>query len=299
MFTLIVRILAGLIAAGFGLGVMAQEAKAPEGEKTPGTPPQPQQVSRARHDRLFEGPIDFWRKGLTYEAEGEEKAKAPGESLEVSRRFEKSLGQHDDWGQFVRLPNGELARFELPRPLVRVLEDPSDVNIKAYLDWKQARTGKILRAAERMKKYQEENRKGEVPPAEAALPSREEKAKPQAAGETMSAPPSPPQAGPSRASPIGDTTITYFRRPGCRWCDREDGVLAEWLKAHPGVALEVVEPGSRPELWTRYGVRGTPTLLLKETKTGMMRILEGFTAAPALDQALGEVSTGQGEVRNP
>ena len=197
------------------------------------------------------------------------------------------------------MPNGEMARFELPPALVRVLEDPSDANIKAYLDWKQARTGKILRAAERMKRYQEENRKGDMPPAEAAPTPGEEKARPQAAGGVVPASPSPPQPGPAAAGPAGDTAITYFRRPGCRWCDREDGVLADWLKAHPGVTLEVVEPGTRPGLWTQHKVRGTPTLLFKDTKTGKTRRLEGFTAAPALDQALHDLAPESTETKRP
>ena len=94
-------------------------------------------------------------------------------------------------------------------------------------------------------------------------------------------------------------TITYFRRPGCRWCDRQDAALAEWLKSHPGVALEVVEPGTRPGLWTQHKVRGTPTLLFKDTKTGKTRRLEGFTAAPALDQALHDLAPESTETKKP
>jgi len=72
MFTLIVRVMAvvaGITAAGVGFRVMAQEAGAPEPQVAP---QRPRESSTARHDRLFDRPIDLWRKGLSYdEAEGD------------------------------------------------------------------------------------------------------------------------------------------------------------------------------------------------------------------------------------
>ena len=283
MFTLIVRVMAvvaGITAAGVGFRVMAQETGAPGSQVTP---PQPRDIAPVKQDhRFFDCPIDLWRKGLSYdEAEGDpEGADAKGAG---PRQHSEKESESSDWGQSVRLPSGEMARFELPRPLVRVLEDPSDANIKAYLDWKQVRTGKILRAAERMKKYQKQTGEGSSMGGATAEPQGE-KAKPQAADGVVSAPPSPPQAGPPAGSPAGDTAITYFRRPGCRWCDRQDAALADWLKARPGVTLDVVEHGTRPELWKEHQVRGTPTMLLKDTKTGRTRLLEGFTDKSALDE---------------
>lgn len=251
-----------LVAAAFALGVigtgMAQDAPA---EKSPGRAP-----------RFFERPIDYWQSGAVF---GEGIGKDP----RVPRKPDAS-DPPSDWGQVVRLPDGTLAYQELPKPLVRILEDPSRENIRAYFDWRMSRAKKVLRAAELMKEY-----KGtEAAVAQAGVEEHR--------AADRSAKPDEPAASsePSAAAPAApsDFKVTYFHKQGCPHCDSQDTVLAEWLRARPQGRLEVVEFGSRPELWRAYQVRGTPSVVVEDAKSKKAVFLEGLSRAEALDRALDE-----------
>lgn len=275
----------GLVLGGWGLPLLAQERALLESPCRPG-----ENAPAGRDHRFFERPIDFWGKGLPLEPPGESDPTGP-EITGPGGTSGREPRSHD-WVQFVQLPGGQMALYELPRPLVRVLEDPSESNIRAYLEWRKVRTDKILRAAERIRRYQEERSRGPEKAPEETGPGT----KPSPRGDTDGAsadsplvpvPKAPRDGAPAAVAPPPHRfSIIYFRRSGCRWCDRQDEVLAEWMRAHPEARLEVVEHGTRPGIWIAYGVRGTPTLLMEDPKTGRTRLLEGFRERQDLEGAL-------------
>lgn len=206
--------------------------------------------------RFFDRPIDYWNTGRGPVEDGGKKPAPTG-----------------DWGHSVKLENGEMAWRDLPAPLVALLEDPTPEKVQTYFEWRVARTKKILRAAELLKEYRERTTK-----KAAESPEREG---------TEGSPPLPLPGIPLTASrDSAPFTVSYFHRKGCPPCDRQDEVLAEWLGVHPEGTLEVVEFGMKPELWRELRIKGTPSLLIRDTSTGRSTLLEGFTDRDRLEKAI-------------
>ena len=259
--------------------VHAQERESQE--KREPAPPNP---------RFFNRPVDYWQRGLSYEAP------APAKSQDGhgdSGRPSKSASRND-WTQAVRQQDGSFAYYELPKPLVDVLEDPSPEKIRAYFEWKLGRTQKILRAAEAMKEY-----RAGLAPAPGGTAGGD--TAPPAANAVPSGPPAPIEkpapAGADGAMPPTKEgySVTYFHRAGCHHCETQDAVLAAWLKDKPGIALEVVEFGNKPELWRQYNVRGTPSLLIANKVSRKSIFLEGLSREDVLNQALRRAGSSQAE----
>ena len=230
--------------------------------------------------RFFDRPIDLWRTGLEFRS-GSEKAREDGKAAPPPGG--------EDWGQIVRLPDGQMAYRELPKPLVRLLEDPSTEHVRAYFDWRLERARKILRAAERVKEYRESQALGNYGPVarsgtDARVPERSIKTEGQDVAPMAQSPP----------------TVLYFHQAGCLHCDRQDRVLKTWLTDGALVKLEVVEGGTRPELWQKYRIRGTPSLAFLPPDGGAHVLVEGFADRDRLDGALqacrsSRPTTGRGE----
>jgi hypothetical protein len=233
--------------------------------------------------RFFTRPVDYWQQGLTFESDKKPPAKESGPDASRSARPAGA----SDWSQAVRQPDGTLAYRELPRPLVEVLEDPNPEKIRAYFEWKLARTGKILRAAQAIKEYRSAD-----PPPDAPGTDVDNLLK--------SSPPAEPSS-PSRTlgGPKTPFTVTYFHRGGCPHCDHQDELLRGWLKDKPEGKLEVVEFGAKPELWRRYGVRGTPSLVIEDQASLRHVFLEGLAKDALLDQGLAQARLGPPEKMSP
>ena len=234
--------------------------------------------------RFFQNPIDYWQRGVSYEERDQQERK----SASPPSGKVPPTGKRSDWGQLVTLPDGTLAYHDLPKPLVAVLEDPSPDHIRAYFEWRLARTQKILRAAELMKEFRasESAKAGggdHAPPLPPAVKEPDHALPP--AGPT-------PAPGPSAANLGGPFTVKYFHKQGCPHCDSQDVILAEWLRANPGGKLEAVEFGSNPELWRAFQVRGTPSLAIECREGRKAVFLEGLSRSEALDRALAEVRLG-------
>jgi hypothetical protein len=190
----------------------------------------------------------------------------------------------------VRQQDGTYAYHELPKALVDVLEDPSPERIRAYFEWKLGRTQKILRAAEAMKEYRSSlsSRESPEPPKVPSLPSP--------SASPAASPPLPQRSDRGVPAPeVGQGfTVKYFHRAGCHPCDTQDAVLAGWLRGKHGATLQVVEFGIQPDLWRRYNVRGTPSLVIEDQASGRTIFLEGLTQEQALDDALRRLMRPQG-----
>lgn len=252
-----------------GTGLLAQEQPLSDVKN----PPPPVR-------RFFDRPIDYWQQGLAYESE--KKTASPGGSIPQEPGSQRKAPP-SEWGQIVKQADGTMAYQELPRPLVDVLEDPSPEKIRAYFEWKLARTQKILRAAQAMKEYRS-SVPGESPPA--AAPAGEGR-KPLPASEG----PAPSQpAAPGKVDYRGPFTVTYFHRGGCPHCDTQDVILSRWLRTRSEGKLVVVDFGEKPELWQKYGVRGTPSLVVEGPIPGSGVFLEGVSQESELEKALLETT---------
>lgn len=226
--------------------------------------------------RFFERPIDYWQHGLSYEEE-----KKPGSAAGSLQPGASPKPIPSDWGQLVKQQDGSMAYHELPRPLIEVLEDPTPEKIRAYFEWKLSRTQKIIRAAEAMRDYKASQTEAPVPALvpPAAPPVGVIPAEPAAARKS----PSPaPVASPGKVP----FTVTYFHRSGCPHCDTQDAILGRWLKDKPEAKLVVVDFGEKPELWQRFCVRGTPSLVLEAGGSDNPVFLEGVSQESELGQAL-------------
>lgn len=277
-----------LRALMLGLGCLVQSVHAQESDS------QEKREAAAPIPRFFARPVDYWQRGLSYEAP------APAKSQDGrgdAARPPRSAGR-SDWTQVVRQQDGSYAYYELPKPLVEVLEDPSPEKIRAYFEWKLGRTQKILRAAEAMKEYRAglAPAPGTTPGGDSATPA------PNAVTSGSPSPvvrPAPPAADAAMPPAKEGTSVTYFHRSGCHHCETQDAVLASWLKDKPGVALEVVEFGNKPELWRQYNVRGTPSLVVENKASRTSIFLEGLSREDVLNQALKRTGSPQAEPPSP
>jgi hypothetical protein len=252
--------------------VQAQERPGGEGKDSP--PPV---------RRFFDRPIDYWQHGVLYEDDKKPASPAsggPGQPGLVSR------SAPSEWGQLAKQPDGTMAYHELPRQLIEVLEDPTPEKIRAYFEWKLARTQKILRAAEAMKEY-----KASLPEGPGPAPILPVPALP---GGGSSSTPSPGKRAapiPAGVAPKIPFTVTYFHRDGCPHCDTQDAILSRWLKDKPQAKLLVVAFGEKPELWQKFQVRGTPSLVIEASGGERPVFLEGVSQESELAQALLASST--------
>ncbi len=202
-------------------------------------------------------PIDYWGKGPPA-------AKPKAEILAPEVGPAKIQVRETVWAQPIRTPDGSWMLYVPPKPVLDFLEDPSEGTAKAYLAWKTEQAEKMVRAMAILARVKE------APPT----PAKTEKG--------------PPEAGSEDAPGTGSLTLVYFKKPSCPYCISQDQVLAQWLPKHPEIRSEPVLPGERPELWKAYGVRGTPTLVLR-SEAGKEEVLVGMTAEPQLEAALRRV----------
>ncbi|HLY76247.1 MAG TPA: thioredoxin family protein [Planctomycetota bacterium] len=267
----------GRILAAWALGLASLPAGLLAQEKPVGEPHDAPPPVR----RFFDRPIDYWQHGLI--TQDEKKPASPG-CGSLSQPDGASKPAPSDWGQLVKQPDGTMAYHELPRPLVEVLEDPTPEKIRAYFEWKLARTQKILRAAEAMKEYKSSLTEGSRPAGPVPAP---------APGAPIPAEIAPPRTGPSPAGAPGKVpfTVTYFHRTGCPHCDTQDAILGRWLKDKPEAKLVRVDFGEKPELWQKFQVRGTPSLVIEASGREKPVFLEGVSQEAELGQALLASST--------
>lgn len=233
--------------------------------------------------RFFDKPIDYWGRGLGFEEEISQSGKGrEGKPAPISKPSE--------WGQVVKQPDGTLSYQELPRPLTQVLDHPTPENIRAYFEWRLARTTKILRAAELMKEYRTSTLAAPIEKDLSVPPTPADRPKPPGEGGLAETGPAVPGEAAARKSTF---KLIYFHKKNCPHCDTQDLILAEWLKNKPEASLEVIEFGMKPELWRSFQVRGTPSLVLEDPGTKKSLFLEGLSPASLLDRTLGECRAGK------
>lgn len=89
--------------------------------------------------------------------------------------------------------------------------------------------------------------------------------------------------------------LTYFQQTDDPLCKEQDIVLSEWLKKHREAKVDVVTPSDRADLWKKFQVRGTPTLVIEDKTGATAVVLRGVQTEVKLEQGLGQVRTGSGD----
>jgi hypothetical protein len=207
--------------------------------------------------RFFQMTIDFWKSGPRTAG-----PRRPESAIEPLR---ESI-----WAEPVRQPDGRFSIYVPPKAVLDFLENPTPESLKGYLDWKRARAEKLRRALELLAEHQAQQEAPSPPPAPPGVAPA-----PSVRSETQDSAPK--------------VTLTYFHGKGCPHCATQDGTLARWLAAHPEASVRVLELGESPELWLKYRVRGTPSLLLRLPSMDAEVLLEGISDEARLDQALGSI----------
>lgn len=205
-------------------------------------------------------PIDFWAKGLASDAP---KRPSP-EGLELGPG--RILLRETIWAQPVRTPDGNWMLYVPPKPILDFLENPTEETGRAYLAWKSEQAEKLSRAMKLL---------GRLKEAGSGMPKGEGQE------ESLESP---------RKTDLRPGTLLYFKKPSCPHCVTQDSILVQWLPKHPELRLEVILPEEHPEVWKSYGVRGTPTLVLR-SGTGKEEILVGRQSDTQLEAAFGHVGT--------
>jgi hypothetical protein len=156
------------------------------------------------------------------------------------------------WAEPIRMPDGRFAVYVPPPQVLRFLDDPTPETARGYLEWQKERITKLRRAMEVLEATAEEDeaRDGTGPPI-------------MNAGEPSNGSPSVKATSSESKLKAPLTEMTYFRRDGCVFCDRQDPILEAVRSKRPDVAYRKVKPGESPELWAKYAVNVTPTVVIE------------------------------------
>jgi hypothetical protein len=71
------------------------------------------------------------------------------------------------------------------------------------------------------------------------------------------------------------------------------------MKNRPEITLRTLTPGQERDLWRALDVKGTPTIVVENLKTGRSAILRGLAVESKLDAALSEVALSDQSKEKP
>lgn len=207
---------------------------------------------------LAAGAVDFWGAG---ERAPKVRKGRPSPDITV-------------WAEPIRMPDGRFAVYVPAPQVLRFLDDPTPESARGYLEWQKERITKLRRAMEVLEATaaEDEAKDGTGPP----MPN---------AGESPqgSLPVKATSSEAKHKAPL--TEFTYFRRDGCIYCDRQDPILEAVRSKRPDVAIRKVMPGESPELWAKYAVNVTPTLVIEPTGKPPV-VLRGLASQEAILKAI-------------
>jgi hypothetical protein len=203
---------------------------------------------------LAAGAVDFWGAG---ERAPKVRKGRPSPDITV-------------WAEPIRMPDGRFAVYVPAPQVLRFLDDPTPETARGYLAWQKERVTKLRRAMEVLEATaaQDEAKDGTAPPAAKA-------------GESVKATSSETRL---------KSEITYFRRDGCIFCDRQDPILEAVRSKRPDVGVRKVMPGESPELWAKYAVNVTPTIVIELAEKPPV-VLRGLASQEAILKAIPERGT--------
>jgi hypothetical protein len=200
--------------------------------------------------------VDFW---------GDKAAAAKRKAAEP-----KSL-QESIWAEPIKLPDGRTSIYLPPKPVLQFLEAPTRETAKEYVAWQEERMKRLKAAMELLRDLRDERHPAPPPPAE--TPSAPQEAR---SAKAVASPP-----------PSGD--ILYFKKAGCPWCAKEDGVLSSLARSNAGLRIRTIPLEESPELARDHGVTVVPTLVV-HGKVGRTLTLRGFMTETQILSAIQEVN---------
>ena len=178
------------------------------------------------------------------------------------------------WAEPIRMPDGRFAVYVPPPQVLRFLDDPTPETARGYLEWQKERITKLHRAMEVLEATGTEDKAkdGTGPPVANA-------------GESSNGSPSVKATSSESKLKAPLTEITYFRRDGCVFCDRQDPILEAVRSKRPDVAFRRVMPGKSLELWAKYAISVTPTLVIGPVGKPPV-VLRGLASQEAILKAI-------------
>ena len=155
------------------------------------------------------------------------------------------------WAEPIRMPDGRFAVYVPAPQVLRFLDDPTPETARGYLEWQKDRLAKLRRAMEVLEATAAEDEAKEGTPPPTPKP-----------GEVPKDSPSVKATSSVTKLRSTSTEITYFRRDGCVYCDRQDPILEAVRSKRPDIVHQKVTPTESPELWAKYAVTVTPTVVV-------------------------------------
>lgn len=199
--------------------------------------------------------VDFWG----------DKATAAKKKAAEEKPVQESI-----WAEPIKLPDGRTQVYLPPKAVLQFVDAPTRETAKEYVAWQEERMKRLKVAMQLLQELQEERASS---PSPAAAP---------AATQPREAPPARPAA-----APAGE--ILYFKRAGCPWCAKEDGVLSELSRTSPAIRIRTIALEDAPELARDLGVTVVPTLIVPG-KGGRTLVLRGFMTEAQILSAIQEVN---------
>jgi len=174
----------------------------------------------------------------------------------------------------IRMPDGRFSVFLPALQVLRFLDDPTPETAKGYLEWQKERITKLRTAMEVLEATRTtEDAKDSVVASDAGIKGRSEE----------TAPVKRPSVDAKLKTPA--TELFYFRRDGCTYCDRQEPILDALRSKRPEVEYRRVSLGDSPDLWSKYAVTVTPTIVI-ETAGKRPIALRGLASVETILKAI-------------
>ena len=216
---------------------------------------------------FFSNGVDFWNtSGHTTKDKKSKKPDAPPPPVHM-----ESI-----WAEPTRLPDGRYGIYVPPPAVLAFLESPTKESLQGYLAWRQERAKKLSKAMALLAEHRRSLKQLDKPETTPTDPSPE-------APSTLAEGASPPSSSESgnQKNPV---VVFYFTHPRCSACISQNEVFREWLKDRKDIDLKIITYGQSPELWEKYGITATPTMVFGTN--GRNARLVGFKTAEQLNATI-------------
>jgi len=210
-----------LLLAGISLGVAGGTSTADDTDSAPPPAPSPRFFGKEY--------IDYWNSPRPEKAESPKTAAPSADPSAAQKRWSEPAVSED----------GSIQTYHPPKQVAELLENPTEENARAYLDWQR----------ERMRRIQEAQRILEEVKLKLAIEETSKRIK---------------QTGVS-------TRLDLYVQKGCPHCETQKSILAEFVQRMPEVAVRTVELTENPKLVRELSIESVPTMVLSVGQSSVRR----------------------------